>query len=116
MRSVRLLSTKTWFATRRMSALVTLSTWSSWQKELAPVAVAGLVLGQGVGQALVVGQAAQQVGASARLVHLQLVVGHVGGLQFVDLLVNGVAHLRRRVAGQGNGIEGETGRDICRPG
>ncbi len=36
-------------------------------EELAPVAVAGLVLGELVGEAFVVGEAAEQVGAGAGL-------------------------------------------------
>ncbi len=52
------------------------------EKKFAPVAVAGLVLGQIVGQALVVGQSAQQIRPCPRLVHGQLFVGHVSGLEF----------------------------------
>ncbi len=83
-----------------MSALVTLSTLIQLQEKLAPVAVAGLVLRQRIGQSLVVGQSAQQVGARARFVHLQLGVSHFGGLQLVNLFVNGIAHLCRCVARQ----------------
>ena len=71
---------------------------------------AGGKFGQTVGEPLIVGQAAQQVSASAGLVHGQLVAGHVGSLQFVDLLVNGIAHLRRRVPRQRNRVEDEESR------
>ena len=77
------------------------------QEKLTPVAVAGLVLRQGVGQALVVGQAAQQVGAGAGLEHGQLIVADVGGLELLNFLVDGVAHLRRSMPRQGDGAEDE---------
>ncbi len=57
-------------------------------EEFAPVAIAGLVFGQRIGEALVIGQAAQQVGARAGLVHRKFGVGHVGRLQLFDLLVD----------------------------
>ncbi len=50
-------------------------------EELAPVAEAGLVLGELVGEAFVVGEAAEQVGAGAGLEALEFGVGDVFGLR-----------------------------------
>ncbi len=76
-------------------------------EELTPVAEAGLVLGQLMGQAFVVGEAAQKVGLGAGLEAGQLFVGDVFGLQAVEFFVDGGAHLLGGVAGEGNGVDGE---------
>ena len=76
-------------------------------EELAPVAVAGLVFGELVGEAFVVAEAAEQVGAGAGFEALELVVGDVFALEAVDLFVDGGAHLVGRVAGERDGIDGE---------
>src|SRR5579863_1280533 len=57
-------------------------------EQFAPVAVAGLVGRQLRGQALVVGEAPDQSCFGARFDHLQLVVGNIFLLQFVDLSVD----------------------------
>ncbi len=81
-------------------------------EKLTPVAEAGLVLGELVGQAVVVGQAAEQVGAGASLEAFQLFVRDVFGLEAIELFVDGVAHLFRRVAGQGHGVDGEEAGEL----
>ena len=70
-------------------------------EHLAPVAEAGLVFGEGVGEAVVVCQAAEHVGFGSGLVALELGVGDVGGLQGLKLLLDGDAHLVVGVAGRG---------------
>ncbi len=60
-------------------------------EQLAPVAVARLVDGELLREALIVAEAADQVGFRARLDHLQFVVGDVFFLDAVNLGVNGVA-------------------------
>src|SRR5271170_3658579 len=67
-------------------------------KEFPPVAITLLILSQLLRKSLVVAQAAKQVRPGARLEHLQLIVGHVGGLQLVDLLMDRIAHLFRGMA------------------
>ena len=84
------------------------------EEELTPIAVAGLVLGQRVGESLVVGQAAEEIGAGAGLVHRELRIGDVGGFELVNFFPNSVAHLGRRVAGERDGIKREEARDIFR--
>ena len=87
------------------------------KEKLSPVTETGLILGKRVGQALIVSQSAQQVSAGAGFVHLELVISYVGGPQLVDFLVDSIAHLRRGVAGQGNGVERLLrGSDTCRRG
>ena len=68
-------------ATRRISALVTLSIRSTWRKQFAPIAVACLIDRELRGEAFVVGQSAEQVGFGAGLDHLQFVVADVFFLQ-----------------------------------
>src|SRR5580698_8239735 len=70
-------------------------------EQLAPVAVSRLVLGERGGEALVVIEAAQELGTSPGLVHLKLCIGDVSGFQLFNLLVDGIAHLCRSVAGTG---------------
>ena len=82
-------------------------------EEFAPVAVAKLVRSQALCQPLVVAERAQQIDARARLEHGQFLVGHVLGLQLVDLLVDRRAHLLRRMAGKRHGIERKESRDTC---
>src|SRR6185312_10761753 len=76
-------------------------------EEFAPVAVASLVFGEIVGEALVVGEAAENVGLGAGLEAVELGVGDVGGAELVELFMDGGAHLFGRVAGQGDGVDGE---------
>ena len=70
-------------------------------EEFAPVAVARLIDGELLRQALVLGEAADQVGLGACLEHLQLVVGHILRLQLVDLLVDRLLNLGVGVPGRG---------------
>src|SRR5580658_241308 len=55
------------------------------KEELAPIAVAGLVVGERVGESLIVGQAAEEVGAGAGFVHPELSIGDAGGFEFLNL-------------------------------
>ena len=74
-------------------------------EEFAPVTVAGFVGGELRGQALVVGEAANQVGLAAGLNHLQLVVGDVFFLQAIDFDMDGIADFLRRVPGHREGVK-----------
>ena len=76
-------------------------------EELTPVAEAGLVLGELVGEAFVVGEAAQEVGAGAGLEAREFFVGDVFVLEAVEFFVDGGAHLVGGVAGEGHGVDGE---------
>src|SRR5271156_2593415 len=58
-------------------------------------------------EALVVSEAAQEVGAGAGLEAFELLIGDVFVLEAVKLLVDGGAHLVGRVAGQWDGVDGE---------
>ena len=80
------------------------------EEEFAPIAVAGLVLGQVVGQALVVSKSTQQVGTGTGFEHRELFVGYVGGLQLFDLLTDGIADLLWCVSGIGHRIEDKHAR------
>src|ERR1035437_8269668 len=74
-------------------------------EQLAPNAVARLIGGKLLRQALVTGKPSSQVGLGARLEHLQFFIGNVLRLQLVDLVVYGFLHLFVGVAGQRHGIE-----------
>ena len=76
-------------------------------EELAPIAVARLVVGELCGEAFVVGQTTQKVGLGAGFVALELLIGDVGIFEAVELLVDGGAHFFGCVAGQGDGVDGE---------
>src|SRR5580698_2216105 len=60
-----------------------------------------------MGEALVVAEAAKEVGASAGLEAFELGVGDVFVFEAVKLFVDGGAHLFGRVAGERNGVDGE---------
>src|SRR5260370_16567991 len=62
-------------------------------EELAPVAIAGLVLGELVCEALVIGESAQQVGLGSGLVAGHLLVGDWFVLHTVHLLLHLPPHL-----------------------
>ena len=85
---VRFEATNIWLATRRISALRHFVHPIQLLEELAPVAVASLVLGERIGEPLVIRQPAQQIGARPRLVHRKFRVGHVGRLQLFNLFVD----------------------------
>ena len=85
-------------------------------EELSPVAVAGLVFGQLMGEAFVVGEAAQQVGAGAGLEACELFVGDVFGLQAVELFVDGGRASRRACGRGGERRRRRRGRGTCRRG
>ncbi len=81
-------------------------------EELAPVAEAGLVLCELVGQAVVVCGAAEKVGLGAGLEAGELLIGDVLVLEAVQLLVDGFAHLLGRVSGEGDGVDGEEAGEL----
>ena len=60
-----------------------------------------------MGEAFVVGQAAEQVGAGAGLEAFELGVGDVFVFETVKFFVDCGAHLGGRVAGKGYGVDGE---------
>src|SRR5689334_18061530 len=62
-------------------------------EDLSPVAIERLVFAQLQGQALIIAQAADEIGLGARLDGFQLFVGYVLGLQLFNLLMNGPGHI-----------------------
>ena len=62
-------------------------------EELAPVAIAGLIFGELVGEAVIVGEAAKEIGAGAGLEACELFVGDVLVLEAVELFVDGGTRL-----------------------
>ena len=85
-------------------------------EEFAPVAEAGLILGELVGEAFVVGEAAEEVGAGAGFEALEFRVGDVFGLEAIEFFVDCGAHLVGRVAGERARRRRRRGRDTCRRG
>ena len=76
-------------------------------EHLAPVAVAGLVFGELLGQSGVVGQAAELISLGAGLELFELRVGDILVLHAVQFLVDRIAHFLVHVAGQRDSVEGE---------